>query len=530
MAIIVGGVAGMMCFVGITLLVHRRLFDARIRKTSSFGDIAILLMLYAQLILGLSTIAVSLQHLDGHEMVKFMTWAQGILTLQPGVSALVADVSPIFKLHLFLGMTIFLVFPFTRLVHVWSAPVWYLGRRGYQVVRTTRNGSRPPGGQAQFPRSDGNDVLGASSDFAQGPRRPGQRGGDPTRSDFPRSPAPSVAHAGRGLESRCTGTGGTRIVAPGGTSTEILAIRWPMVRVAVKPRTKLPFAPLLPRKFKRRQPTPRPAGAITSRTESDFVHLTSTKLRIFCLPPARSMRRVTRRRVLPRKQRSLSCVSIRCSSLPWRRRTRRARQLHRAATSVRLRPVRQRRNSNTPCSRLNQVRSVRSWSLRVTVFILSGLTASMKAARCRSNSWRIGSPNTCMIAWNSVRSLNILRGLPAQPVLRAWISPALKPCGSIKGGGPVIGDIIASFQDEAVINETLFSLGDLALTARLVALAAESNVSTGELAMQSVGRFVNGASDEEWLALFGQMSRSDNPGQVFLRRALANAASGLANR
>jgi nitrate reductase gamma subunit len=42
----------------------------------------------------------------------------------------------IFKLHLVLGMTLFLVFPFTRLVHIWSAPVWYLGRRGYQVVRT----------------------------------------------------------------------------------------------------------------------------------------------------------------------------------------------------------------------------------------------------------------------------------------------------------------------------------------------------------------------------------------------------------
>ena len=91
-------------------------------------------------ILGLASIPVSLNHLDGHEMVKFMNWAQGILTLQPGVAALVADVNPIFKLHLFLGMTIFLVFPFTRLVHVWSAPVWYLGRRGYQVVRTTRNG------------------------------------------------------------------------------------------------------------------------------------------------------------------------------------------------------------------------------------------------------------------------------------------------------------------------------------------------------------------------------------------------------
>lgn len=138
MAIIIGGVAGIMCFVGITLLVHRRLFDSRIRSTSSFGDTAILLLLYAQLIVGLATIPVSLNHLDGHEMVKFMTWAQGILTLQPGASALIADVHPVFRLHLFLGMTIFLVFPFTRLVHVWSAPIWYLGRRGYQVVRSTR--------------------------------------------------------------------------------------------------------------------------------------------------------------------------------------------------------------------------------------------------------------------------------------------------------------------------------------------------------------------------------------------------------
>jgi hypothetical protein len=53
----------------------------------------------------------------------------------------------------------------------------------------------------------------------------------------------------------------------------------------------------------------------------------------------------------------------------------------------------------------------------------------------------------------------------------------------------LLGDIIASFQDQAVINETMFSLGDLALTARLVALSAESNVSAGELAMRSVGRF-----------------------------------------
>jgi nitrate reductase gamma subunit len=138
LAIVVGGVAGIACFVGTTLLVHRRLFDSRIRKTSSFGDIAILLLLYAQLTLGLLTITVSLNHLDGHEMVRFMTWAQGVLTLQPNLAAMVADAHPLFKLHLALGMTIFLVFPFTRLVHVWSAPIWYVGRRGYQIVRSNR--------------------------------------------------------------------------------------------------------------------------------------------------------------------------------------------------------------------------------------------------------------------------------------------------------------------------------------------------------------------------------------------------------
>jgi nitrate reductase gamma subunit len=125
------------------LLIHRRLFDARIRVTSSFSDIAVLLLLYAQLILGLATISLSLGHLDGHEMVKFMTWAQGIVTLQPDVAVVVADTHPMFKAHLFLGMTIFLVFPFTRLVHVWSAPIWYLGRRGYQVVRTRHPAPRP---------------------------------------------------------------------------------------------------------------------------------------------------------------------------------------------------------------------------------------------------------------------------------------------------------------------------------------------------------------------------------------------------
>ena len=137
-AIVIGGIAGVMALAGATLLLHRRLFDARVRATSSFSDSAILILLYIQLILGVATIFISAQHLDGEEMVKFMAWALGIFTFQPGASAFVVEVHWIFKLHLVLGLTIFLVFPFTRLVHMLSAPVRYIWRPGYQVVRTRK--------------------------------------------------------------------------------------------------------------------------------------------------------------------------------------------------------------------------------------------------------------------------------------------------------------------------------------------------------------------------------------------------------
>ena len=154
LAIVAGGVAGLICFIGLSMLLWRRLFDPRIRNTSSFSDIAILLLLWAQLTLGLSSIFVSAQNLDGHEMVNLMAWAQGIVTAQPSAAAYLVDVHWIFKTHILLGLTIFLVFPFTRLVHVWSAPVWYLGRTGYQVVRTRRN-LRAGVARSSVPRSAG---------------------------------------------------------------------------------------------------------------------------------------------------------------------------------------------------------------------------------------------------------------------------------------------------------------------------------------------------------------------------------------
>lgn len=139
MAMTVGGIAGAMAIVGATLLVHRRFFDPRIRANSSFSDNMVILLLWIQLALGLATIPLSAQHLDGSEMVKFMSWAQGIFTFNPDASTYVEDVPGVFKAHLFLGLTILLIFPFTRLVHMLSAPVRYLWRSGYQIVRTRRS-------------------------------------------------------------------------------------------------------------------------------------------------------------------------------------------------------------------------------------------------------------------------------------------------------------------------------------------------------------------------------------------------------
>ena len=135
MAMMAGGVFGTICFIGMVLLIRRRLFDPRIRATSQFSDIAILLILFVQLILGLLTIPFSAQHLDGSSMIALANWAQSLVTFQGGAADYVVGEAFIFKIHLFLGLTIFLLFPFTRLVHVWSVPLKYLTRSGYQIVR-----------------------------------------------------------------------------------------------------------------------------------------------------------------------------------------------------------------------------------------------------------------------------------------------------------------------------------------------------------------------------------------------------------
>lgn len=138
LAMVAGGIFGLVCFAGMVILIQRRLFNPRIRATSTTMDIVVLLVIFAQLCLGLLTIPVSAGHMDGSSMLNLSHWAQAIVTFQPGAAEYVKDEHIIFKLHILLGLTFFLLFPFSRLVHVFSGvvlPFKYLWRTGYQIVR-----------------------------------------------------------------------------------------------------------------------------------------------------------------------------------------------------------------------------------------------------------------------------------------------------------------------------------------------------------------------------------------------------------
>ncbi len=139
-AVVAGGIAGVICFIGLTLLLHRRIFDDRIRLTSHRTDLGILIILWVQLVLGLATLPFSYGHSDGQAMLQLSAWAQGIVTFRPDAS-LLAGLDWVYLVHLVLGMTIFLLFPFSRLVHVWSGfgTLAYVVRP-YQVVRSRKLG------------------------------------------------------------------------------------------------------------------------------------------------------------------------------------------------------------------------------------------------------------------------------------------------------------------------------------------------------------------------------------------------------
>jgi nitrate reductase gamma subunit len=142
-AMVIGGLAGIIAIIGLSVVVHRRLFEPRLRLNSRKLDFTILVMLWLQLALGITTVPLSAQHMDGSMFAQLSHYVSGIVTFNAGAAALMLDVPPVYKLHVLLGFTIFLISPFTRMVHIWSGvgSLAYLFRP-YQIVRTPDRRSR----------------------------------------------------------------------------------------------------------------------------------------------------------------------------------------------------------------------------------------------------------------------------------------------------------------------------------------------------------------------------------------------------
>lgn len=145
LAMVVGGIAGLVAIIGLTILLHRRLADPRIRLNSRKWDIAVALLLWLQLALGLLTVPLSAFHMDGALFEILTDYVKGIVTLNGDAPAVMMNVPFTYKLHILLGFTIFLISPFTRMIHIWSGAgaLAYLFRP-YQIVRTPRTRAKEP--------------------------------------------------------------------------------------------------------------------------------------------------------------------------------------------------------------------------------------------------------------------------------------------------------------------------------------------------------------------------------------------------
>jgi hypothetical protein len=90
----------------------------------------------------------------------------------------------------------------------------------------------------------------------------------------------------------------------------------------------------------------------------------------------------------------------------------------------------------------------------------------------------------------------------------------------------LLGDLLNRFDDEGVAAETILRIGDLAMITTMTRNAEALGLSLGAYASQAVRQYADGASNEEWTTLIGQMGRSDDPGAVYLKRAFSQLVAG----
>ncbi|MGB8944843.1 MAG: respiratory nitrate reductase subunit gamma [Streptomyces sp.] len=139
-----GTAAGILLVLGILLLLYRRRTNAPVFRATTANDKLMYLVLFAAIVLGM---VAKLTHASGdgyNYRESIAPWARSLFTLQPDTD-LMAGVPVLYQIHAVVGMALFALIPFTRLVHMFSAPVQYLFRP-YVVYRSKdprRVGPRP---------------------------------------------------------------------------------------------------------------------------------------------------------------------------------------------------------------------------------------------------------------------------------------------------------------------------------------------------------------------------------------------------
>lgn len=125
--------AGIAALSGLIILTYRRFTDKQIRKTSSAGDFITLVALLFVMTTGLAATFLNIDSKGFDYRTTISPWFRNIFLFKPD-AGLMASVPLWFKLHIMMGYVIFIVWPFTRLVHVFSMPLKYL-TRSYVVYR-----------------------------------------------------------------------------------------------------------------------------------------------------------------------------------------------------------------------------------------------------------------------------------------------------------------------------------------------------------------------------------------------------------
>ncbi|HEX6800195.1 MAG TPA: respiratory nitrate reductase subunit gamma [Ktedonobacterales bacterium] len=150
---VAGGAAGLMAFAGISILLYRRIANARVRHNSDLSDYVSDGLLWIVILLGLAvTLGYSTLYGPYEYRATVGPWIRGVLTLHPDV-ALMAGVPLILQVHIALAFLLFGISPFTRLIHIYSFPLGYLTRApiqyrarygygyGYETVPARRRAS-----------------------------------------------------------------------------------------------------------------------------------------------------------------------------------------------------------------------------------------------------------------------------------------------------------------------------------------------------------------------------------------------------